>query len=226
MTELPGPLVDVAWLEAHLGVDDLVIADVRWVAGGGAAEGRARFEAGHIPGAVYLGVDEDLAAAAFDGPGRHPLPEPRAFAETMGRAGIGDGTAVVAYDDARGSLAARLWWMLDVLGERAALLDGGLASWPGALETGPPAPRPAAAFTARSWPVAAVVDASEVERVLAAGAATVLDARLPERSTGLDARRWHDLVGTRLTRRLAAGHPFLLSDIEHRHEDKDVAHVA
>ena len=83
MTELPGPLVDAAWLEAHLDAGDLVVADVRWVAGGGAAAARALFEAGHIPGAVYLEVDDDLAAAAFDGPGRHPLPSPEAFAATM-----------------------------------------------------------------------------------------------------------------------------------------------
>jgi len=181
---LPGPLVDAAWLGEHLGAGDLVIADVRWVPGEGAAAGRARFEAGHIPGAVYLGIDEDLAAAAFDGPGRHPLPTPRSFAATMARVGIGDGTAVVAYDDARGSLAARLWWMLDALGERVALLDGGLGSWPGATETGPGPQRPPAAFTARPWPVPAVVDAREVERTLAAGEAAVLDARMPERYRG------------------------------------------
>ena len=152
MTESPGPLIDAAWLEARLGADDLVVADVRWVAGEGAAAGRARFEAGHIPGAAYLGIDDALAAPAFDGPGRHPLPSPQAFASTMEPAGIGDGTLVVAYDDAAGTLAARLWWMLDVVGERVALLDGGLAAWGGPLETGPPAPRSPARFTVRRGP--------------------------------------------------------------------------
>lgn len=185
MTRLPGPLVDAAWLAAHLGADDLVIADVRWVAGEGAAAARERFEAGHIPGAAYLGIDDDLAAPAFDGPGRHPLPSPEAFAATMGRAGIGDGTAVVAYDDARGSLAARLWWMLDVLGERAALLDGGLERWVGPLETGPPAaPREPAVFSTRPWPAGRLVDADEVARTLVARDAIVLDARAPERYRG------------------------------------------
>ncbi|MGZ5349808.1 MAG: sulfurtransferase [Actinomycetota bacterium] len=185
MTELPGPLVDAAWLEAHMDAGDLVVADVRWVAGGGAAAARALFEAGHIPGAAYLGIDDDLAAPAFDGPGRHPLPSPEAFAATMGRAGIGEGTAVVAYDDAHGSFAARLWWMLDALGERAALLDGGLTSWGGPLETGPPATvRERTVFSPRPWPADDLVGADEVARALAAAEATVLDARMPERYRG------------------------------------------
>jgi thiosulfate/3-mercaptopyruvate sulfurtransferase len=183
MTGLPGPLVDAEWLAAHL--DDVVVADVRWVGGAGPEAGRALYEVGHLPGAVYLGIDEDLAAPAFDGPGRHPLPPPGAFAATMARVGIGDGAAVVAYDDARGSLAARLWWMLDVLGERVALLDGGLGGWPGPLETGlPRAARQPAGFTRRPWPTEAIVGADEVARALAAGDATVLDARMPERYRG------------------------------------------
>ena len=150
MTELPGPLVDAPWLAAHLGAGDLVVADVRWVAGEGAAAGRERFEAGHIPGAVYLGVDDDLTAPPFDGPGRHPLPSPEVFAATMGRVGIGDGTAVVAYDDARGSLAARLWWMLDAQGERAALLDGGLERLARASRGGAARPKRAGDLLARA----------------------------------------------------------------------------
>jgi thiosulfate/3-mercaptopyruvate sulfurtransferase len=180
---LPGPLVDAGWLAAHLG--GVVVADVRWVAGDGPGAARSRYEAGHIPGAVYLGIDDDLAAPAFEGPGRHPLPSPAAFAATMARAGIGDGTAVVAYDDARGSLAARLWWMLDVLGEQVALLDGGLADWFGPLETGPAeaAPRPGV-FTPRPWPAGSIVGADEVTSALAAGDDPVLDARMPERYRG------------------------------------------
>ena len=184
MTELPGPLVDGPWLVAHLGAGDLVVADVRWVAGEGAAAGRERFEAGHIPGAVYLGVDDDLTAPPFDGPGRHPLPSPEVFAATMGRVGIGDGTAVVAYDDARGSLAARLWWMLDAQGERAALLDGGLEGWRGPLEAGPPAQSEPVIFSPGPWPTDGLADADEVARVLATGDAIVLDARAPERYRG------------------------------------------
>jgi len=185
MILLPGPLVDADWLEAHLGEDGLVVADVRWVAGEGSEAGRARFAAGHIPGAVYLGIDDDLAAPAFDGPGRHPLPSPWAFASTMERAGIGDGTSVVAYDDAAGSLAARLWWMLDVVGERVALLDGGLTGWGGPLETGSPrSPRSPAPFTVRPWPAGSVADAGDVAHAIASRDAVVLDARASERYRG------------------------------------------
>lgn len=184
MTELPGPLVDAAWVGAHMGADDLVVADVRWVAGGTAEDARSRYEAGHLPGAIFLGIDGDLAAPAFEGPGRHPLPSPEAFAATMTRVGIGDGSVVVTYDDARGSLSARLWWMLDALGERVALLDGGLASWSGPLETGPAAASaPAGGFTPRPWPAGAIVDADDVARALGEGA-VVLDARTSERYRG------------------------------------------
>ncbi|MEO8477950.1 MAG: sulfurtransferase [Actinomycetota bacterium] len=184
MTELPGPLVDAAWLVTHRDDADLVVADVRWVPHGGSEASIDLFEAGHIPGAVFLNLDDDLAARAFDGPGRHPLPTPGAFAATMGAIGIGDDTAVVAYDDACGSVAARLWWMLEVLGGRVALLDGGLAAWTEPLASGPSAPRMRATFTPRPWPEGALADAREVARALAAGDATVLDARMPERYRG------------------------------------------
>jgi thiosulfate/3-mercaptopyruvate sulfurtransferase len=95
--------------------------------------GREAFEAAHLPGAVYVDLDSELAAPADDPArgGRHPLPDPEAFAERVGRVwGITPETAVVAMDDARGALAAaRLWWMLRALGHRSvAVLDGGLAA--------------------------------------------------------------------------------------------------
>ena len=126
MTEL---LVAPAWLAAHL--EDVVVVDVRWSPTGRTAAADRAFAAGHIPGAVFLDIDRDLAATPFvDGPGRHPLPTPSGFAEVLASNGIGDDDIVVAYDDVRGSVAARLWWMLDATGRRAALLDGGLAACP------------------------------------------------------------------------------------------------
>jgi len=81
-----------------------------------------------VPGAVFVDIDTDLTAPS--GPGRHPLPEPAAFAARMGELGIGDEHDVVVYDDAGGTIAARLWWMLDALGHRSvAVLDGGLPAW-------------------------------------------------------------------------------------------------
>lgn len=103
------------------------VVDLRWVLG---APGRGceAYDAGHIPGAIFLDLDTDLVAA--EGPGRHPLPSPAVFRERLGSAGIGSEHEVVAYDDVGGWVAARLWWMLDDLGhERVAVLDGGYPAW-------------------------------------------------------------------------------------------------
>ena len=127
----------------------MVVADARWYPDG---SGREKYEAGHIPGAVFVDVDADLAARKTPATGRHPLPTPEAFADAMSRLGMGDGDLVVAYDDAGDPNAARLWWMLDVTGHRVALLDGGLAAWPGMLETGPSPARDPATFTPMPWP--------------------------------------------------------------------------
>jgi thiosulfate/3-mercaptopyruvate sulfurtransferase len=121
------PLISPDDLHDRLGAPDLVIADVRWMLGQPGA-GRAAYEAGHIPGAIFLDLDTDLRGP--EGPGRHPLPSPATFRETLATAGIGTDDEVVAYDDVRGTIAARLWWMLDALGhERVRLLDGGLGAW-------------------------------------------------------------------------------------------------
>ena len=181
-------LIDPRWLRAQgstCGPDELVIADVRWVPGGHVSEPYAD---GHIPGAMCVDVDADLAAQPFDGPGRHPLPSPDAFAETMTRLGIGDRTAVVAYDDVGGWLAGRLWWMLRVLGRTVALLDlPSLDEWTrggGTLASGPPREPAHASFTPTPWPSDRVVDAASVRRALREHGAVLLDARAPERYRG------------------------------------------
>ncbi|HKC28553.1 MAG TPA: rhodanese-like domain-containing protein, partial [Jatrophihabitans sp.] len=117
-----GPVVDAEWLATHL--RDVRVVDVRWYLGG--PSGRDAYLAGHVPGAVWLDIDSDLSAPPSTSAGRHPLPTPEQFAAALGRVGIADGTPVVAYDDTGGSTAARLWWLLHVLGEPAAVLDGGL----------------------------------------------------------------------------------------------------
>lgn len=181
MASADGPLVDADWLAGHIGDDGVTVADARWYADG---SGRAKYEGGHIPGAVFLDVDTDLSAPKTDTTGRHPLPTPSEFAAAMSRSGIGDDTFVVAYDDSGGSSAARLWWMLDVTGHRVALLDGGVAAWPGELETGPSPSRPRAVFTEMPWPEDAVADAALVDRLRVDPTAVVLDARAAERYRG------------------------------------------
>lgn len=128
---MPTPLlVSTDWLAAHLNDPDVRVADVRWYLFDKDKTGRGEYARGHIPGAVYLDIDIDLADHDALGPGRHPLPRPEAFAESMARAGIGANTHVIAYDDRGGATAARLWWLLRYFGHgNVSLLDGGIAQW-------------------------------------------------------------------------------------------------
>jgi thiosulfate/3-mercaptopyruvate sulfurtransferase len=135
---LPGLLVDVDSIP-----DGAVVVDTRLALTG--ASGRSRYDAGHLPGASYLDVDDDLAAAPGAG-GRHPLPEPADLVAAVRRAGVSRGSLVVAYDDGLGTAAARLWWLLRDYGhEDVLVLDGGLAAWTAAgrpVSTDPCTPAP------------------------------------------------------------------------------------
>ena len=176
---LPGIVVDAAWLAEH--TDQVVTADVRWYLDG--RSGRAAYEAGHVPGAVFVDLDHALAAHGAPATrGRHPLPEPAAFAAAMGALGIGDDTPVVAYDDAGGAVAGRLVWMLRATGTPAALLAGGLRTWLGELETGDGTARVATARTTRPWPAERLATYEEIEGRRAD--LVLLDARAPERYRG------------------------------------------
>jgi thiosulfate/3-mercaptopyruvate sulfurtransferase len=169
------PVVDASWWRERQ--DDLVLADVRWYLDG--RSGRAAYETGHLPGAVYVDLDRWLAAEGSPSAGRHPLPDPQLFATGMASLGIGDDSVVVACDDAGGVIAARLVWLLRATGHAAALLDGGMAGYDGPLETGSPE-RTAATFTARAWPAGLIADIDD-----ATGPdAVVLDARDAERYRG------------------------------------------
>ncbi|MFD6937496.1 sulfurtransferase [Streptomyces goshikiensis] len=104
-----------------------VLLDIRWQLGG--PDQRPAYEAGHIPGAVYVDLDRELAGPAGSG-GRHPLPEPEAFGTVMRRAGVSAGAPVVVYDGGLGWAAARAWWLLRWTGHaEVRVLDGGLAAW-------------------------------------------------------------------------------------------------
>jgi thiosulfate/3-mercaptopyruvate sulfurtransferase len=182
----PSPLISAEDLLARVagGADDLRIVDVRWYLGR-AGDGRAAYDAGHLPGAIHLDLDADLAdPGGYGAPGRHPLPSPVSFAARLGRAGIGDDDLVVAYDDVGGWVAARLWWMLDVLGhDRVAVLDGGIDAWVaagGALSTDEPIFPPAELHLADRW--SRVIDRTELKARL--GDVVLLDARAPARYRG------------------------------------------
>ncbi len=108
--------------------------DCRWELGN-PSRGHELYRAGHIPGASFLDVDEDLSDTSVPNAGRHPLPSPERFAETAGRAGIGEGVFVVAYG--KGGGPERLWWLLRHLGhDDCAVLAGGIDSWLGPVREG------------------------------------------------------------------------------------------
>ena len=150
--------------------------------------GRRAYDLGHLPGAHYLHLDDDLSGPKHDAQGRfrgrHPLPAREALAATLGTLGIGPATPVVAYDAQGGPYAARAWWLLRWMGhEDVAVLDGGVAAWReagGVLTAAPPAPAPT------RYPLHAVamatVDADAVRAGL--GRLRLVDARAGERFRG------------------------------------------
>ena len=175
------PLISIDDLAARLADPGLRIVDVRWYLGR-PGDGRRAYEAGHLPGAIHLDIDRELTAS--EGPGRHPLPDPRRFAAQLGAVGIGDRHLVVAYDDVGGWVAARLWWMLDDLGHaRVAVLDGGIGAWVAAghpLTTAEPAWPPEELRLAGQW--TRTVDLAGLRERL--GTAVLLDARGAPRYRG------------------------------------------
>jgi thiosulfate/3-mercaptopyruvate sulfurtransferase len=178
-------LISVEKLAARLGDGHTRAADVRWYLTKPGA-GRAAYEGGHILGAVFVDLDDDLSdPAGFGAPGRHPLPSPAAFRARLAHLGINSDDFVVAYDDAGGVNAARLWWMLDNLGQRGgvAVLDGGLAAWQSAglaLSTDPVILPPGHLELAGEWHGTIARD-ELAERL---GQVNLLDARSAERYRG------------------------------------------
>ena len=122
-------LIDVNDLSALLRECDVLVVDCRSdLADPG--RGAREYAQGHLPGAVYADLNRDLSDLSKHGLGRHPLPDAHTFSTVLGRWGWAPGTPVVAYDEASGAYAARLWWMLRLIGARdVAVLDGGLAAW-------------------------------------------------------------------------------------------------
>jgi len=150
--------------------------------------GRRAFWAGHIPGARYVHLDDDLSAPVIpEKTGRHPLPQPHDFAERVAGWGISNGDQVVVYDDMGGAIAARAWWMLRWVGHReVAVLDGGWPAWEatgGPVETGPPQKTARGNFEARADPDR-IADAARTGSVARDPAWRVMDARKAERYAG------------------------------------------
>ncbi len=201
-------LISAESLNALLGDTGLCLFDCRFDLAR-PDDGRARYEDEHLPGAIYADLNRDLSAAPTRGSGRHPLPAPEVFEERLRSWGVDSHSQVVAYDDANGMYAARLWWMLRWLGHEAvAVLDGGLRRWMQLdLPLTDDVPRVRRGnFIARPqrslW-----VDADEAFSAASDPRRRVLDARAPERYRGeiepIDAVAGH-VPGAR-------NHPFSLS---------------
>ncbi len=122
-------LIDSQTVANHLHDPDWVIVDCRFSLAD-TELGRRNYLSGHIPGAIYAHLDHDLSGPPVTDAGRHPLPTPEALVQLFCRLGISNQTQVVAYDDANGMVASRLWWMLRYMGhEAAAVLEGGFPAW-------------------------------------------------------------------------------------------------
>lgn len=161
--------------------DPVTLLDVRWTLA--EPDGSAAYEAGHLPGAVYVSLDDDLSDHSVTGRGRHPLPSGSAVQAAARRWGIRSGVPVVVYDDWNRAGSARAWWVLTAAGiPGVRILDGGLAAWTGEMQSGTVVAEPGdvtVAFDDLSAGVLRAVTADE-----AAAAAVLIDARAPERFRG------------------------------------------
>lgn len=179
-------LISVGELVENLFEPGWVVVDCRFVLTN-IEQGRRDYLAGHIAGAVYAHLDDDLSGPIIPGQtGRHPLPAVDALAQTLGRWGIDHDTQVVAYDGGGGGIAARLWWLLRWLGHEAvAVLDGGWANWQlsgypvrSGSETNAPK-----SFTPRPRPEL-IFDADAVDKIRTDPTFRLVDARGADRFRG------------------------------------------
>jgi thiosulfate/3-mercaptopyruvate sulfurtransferase len=183
-------LVTPAWLWEHLNEPGLVVIDCRFALTN-PDQGRRQYEQGHVPGAVYFDLNQDLSSPVQAHGGRHPLPNWDDFVARLEAAGVSSGngtppTRIVAYDDSRFAFAARLWWLLKYLGHDAvAVLDGGFRAWQQAdypISTAIPQPQPGQfhPFPKANW----VVTREEVQQRKDQDDVVLIDSRAPERFRG------------------------------------------
>ena len=191
-------LVDVPWLQAHLfeghtlqehsEESNLVVVDTRFSLAT-PQQGRQQYDAGHIPTAIYLDLDQDLSGPVQTHGGRHPLPSWDVFIAKLSQIGIQSNppTQVVIYDNSRFAFAARLWWMLRYLGHtQVAILDGGIKAWERAglpLETEEPDSHQPGEFIPAPQPHR-IVDIDTVRQRQNLPGTVLIDSRSPERYRG------------------------------------------
>lgn len=190
-------LVSAEALASQLGQPDIAIVDCRFLLND-TGWGEREYLGGHIPAAAYAHLDRDLSGPKTGRNGRHPLPDPAALRQTLGRLGIAAGMQVVAYDQDNAMYASRLWWLLRWMGhQQVAVLDGGFAAW---QQMGGPVRAGNERIARRAFegrPDDTLVASLETVASLAAGRTgwRLLDARAPERFRGdvepLDAAAGH-----------------------------------
>lgn len=177
------PLVSTAWLQDHLSAPDVRIVDGSWHLPPEGRDARAEYKSAHIPGAVFFDIDE-ICDEQSSLP--HMLPHPVKFSSRMRKLGLGDGSRIVVYDSKGLFSAARVWWMLRVMGhEDVVVLDGGLPKWIAEgrpIEDLPPPPRERH-FTVR-FDSNLIRTLDEVQSDLSSGKEQVLDARPAGRFEG------------------------------------------
>ena len=179
-------LITAAELSEFMRADDPVtILDVRWRLD--EPDGRAAYLDGHIPGAVYVSLEDELSDHTITGRGRHPLPSGRSVEASARRWGVREGVPTVVYDDWNRAGSARAWWVLRAAGLTGVrILDGGLSAWQstgGSLATGSVTPPPGNATVLHDDLYAGALPTLTAQQALAADL-TLLDARAPERFRG------------------------------------------
>jgi thiosulfate/3-mercaptopyruvate sulfurtransferase len=165
--------------------DPVRILDVRWRLD--QPDGRAAYLQGHIPGAVYVSLEDELSDHTITGRGRHPLPSGRSVEVSARCWGVREGVPTVVYDDWNRAGSARAWWVLTAAGlTDVRILDGGLSAWRstgGSLATGPVTPPPGNVAVLHDDLYAGALPTLTAQQALAADL-TLLDARTPERFRG------------------------------------------
>lgn len=180
-------ITSIHWVYEHSQSPDLVLVDCRFTLGK-PGTGREAYETGHLPGAVYFDLEKDLSAPVGEHGGRHPLPDIGTLSEKLGRAGIGENTRVIAYDDQGGAMASRFWWILRYLGHRhVCVMDQGFAAWqaagyPVTVETPDPAVREFKPHVQRDW----LLDHQDVLAKLHDPDRILIDSREARRYAGLE----------------------------------------
>lgn len=178
-------IVTASWLSAHLHEENFVLADCRFDLVRPQA-GREQYAQGHIPGAVYFDLEEDLSGVKQEHGGRHPLPDPGELAAKLGAAGIDESTHVIAYDDQNGSMAARLWWLLHYLGhEKVSVLGVSYSTWEAqGYPVSSDVPDPVSRIFKPHIREDMAMDIEEFKRRKTDENTVLVDARAPERYRG------------------------------------------